>query len=119
MTIAELTAMLVQPPVGSTPADPITSGSLVSGYGADIGGALTIKSLHARWIGLRSAHPQLFQGLRTSVTIRENARSSRSESRLVVGPFSHAGGAAQLCFSLAALKLSCQPTMFDGRLALQ
>lgn len=125
MTMAELAAVLAQPPSGNgnplaNPlADPTASAALASGYGADIGGALSIKSLHARWISLRTAHPQLFEGLRPSVTIRENAHANRSELRLVVGPFPNAEGAAQLCFTLVTLKLSCQPTMFDGRLALQ
>lgn len=129
MTMAELAAMLAQPTAGNANplANPLASASLdasvsaapANAYGADIGGALTIKSLHARWISLRTAHPQLFEGLRPSVTIRENVKSSHSELRLVVGPFANAEGAAQLCFSLVALKLSCLPTMFDGRLALQ
>jgi hypothetical protein len=88
-------------------------------YGADIGSASSIKTLQTRWTGLHSAHPQLFDGLHPSVTLRENARSRRTELRLVIGPLPNAEAAARLCTALAAFKQPCQPTMFDGRLALQ
>ncbi|HUZ32253.1 MAG TPA: hypothetical protein VMV19_09165 [Xanthobacteraceae bacterium] len=89
------------------------------GYGADVGGASSIKTLHARWTVLQAAHPQLFEGLRPGVTVRDNPRSNRLELRLVVGPLPTAEAAAQLCISLAAMRVGCQPTMFDHRLALQ
>jgi hypothetical protein len=91
----------------------------LAGYGADIGGALSLNALHALWRGLRLAHPQLFQGLQAAVTIKDNIRSNRAELRLVVGPFANAEAAAQLCTALAAFRQPCQRTMFDGRLALQ
>lgn len=91
----------------------------VGSYGADIGGAASIKTLHARWIGLQAAHPQLFEGLQPGVTVRNSVHSNRLELRLVVGPLPTAEAAAQLCVSLAALRVGCQPTMFDHRLALQ
>jgi hypothetical protein len=91
----------------------------MKGYGADIGGALSIKSLHTRWSALRAAAPQLFEGLRPGVSLRENSHSKKTELRLVVGPFSNAEAAARLCIAMAALRVACQPTMFDGRLALQ
>jgi hypothetical protein len=54
------------------------------------------------------------------VSLRENQRSNRIELRLMVGPFSNAEAAAQLCALLGTFHLFCQPTMFDGRhLALQ
>jgi len=90
-----------------------------AGYGADIGSATSIKSLYARWTALRSAHPELFEGLRPGVTVRDNPHSNRLELRLVVGPLPTAEAAAQLCISLAAMRVNCQPTMFDSRLALQ
>lgn len=103
------------------PWPPDAAASLVplAGYGTDIGSALSLKALQARWAALRSAHPQLFQGLQAGVAVRDNPRSNRAELRLVVGPFSNKEAAAQLCAALAALRQFCQPTMFDGRLALQ
>ncbi len=97
------------------PPDAAASAALTQAYGADIGSALSIKALQARWAGLRSAHPQLFEGVEPVVTLRENPRSNRIELRLLVGPLPSAEAAAQLCASLAALRLFCQPTMFDGR----
>jgi hypothetical protein len=101
------------------PPDAATSLVPLAGYGADIGTALSLKALQARWAALRSGHPQLFQGLQAGVAVRDNPRSNRAELRLVVGPFSDKEAAAQLCTALAALRLFCQPTTFDGRLALQ
>ena len=136
LTQAEV-ASLIAPPVPPTgvalllPPKPATqaagapqpnaeaSPSSEATYGADVGGALSFKSLHAHWAALRSAHPQLFDGLRPAVTLREATRSSRTELRLVIGPFANAAAAAQLCVTLAAFRQPCQPTMFDGRLALQ
>jgi hypothetical protein len=119
-----IAAMLAPPSIATmpSPAGPDETAAAAmptKGYGADIGGSPSIKSLHARWMVLRAAHPQLLDGLRAGVTIHENARTNKTELRLVVGPFASAEAAGQLCASLAALKLSCQPTMFDGRLALQ
>jgi len=89
-------------------------------YGADIGSAPSMKALRARWAGIHSAHAQIFEGLQPVVTVKDNSRSNRLELRLVVGPFANAERAAELCASLAAFRLSCQPTMFDDRhLALQ
>jgi hypothetical protein len=121
-TPAAIAAMLAPPPIATmpVPAGPDEAAAMrTKGYGADIGSSMSIKSLHARWAGLRAAHPQLLDGLRAGVTIRENTRTNKTELRRVVGPFATAEAAGQLCASLAALKLSCQPTMFDGRLALQ
>lgn len=117
-----LAALLATPnpmPPGTMQGAPDESGPRLQGYGADIGGALSIKSLHTRWSALHAAAPQLFEGLRPGVSIRENLHSKRTELRLVVGPFSNAEAAARLCVALAALRVPCQPSMFDGRLALQ
>jgi hypothetical protein len=117
-----IAAMIAPPnpaPPGVTGAAADDAPSPIKGYGADIGGAASIKSLHARWVVLRAARPQLFDGLRAGVTIRESAKSTRVQLRLVAGPFASADAAAQFCASLTALKVPCQPTMFDGRLALQ
>ncbi len=110
----EAIATAIAPPSISTPV-----AETATGYGADIGSATSIKSLHARWSALHEAHPQLFEGLRPGVTVRDNLHSNRLELRLVIGPLPTAEAAAQLCISLAAMRVNCQPTMFDGRLALQ
>jgi hypothetical protein len=110
-------AVQSSPPQSQT--DPAVSAPSATAYGVDLGGAHSFKSLRARWTMIHAAHPQLFEGLRPSATLKESARSNRTELRLVVGPFANASAAAQLCAALAAFRHSCQPTMFDGRLALQ
>jgi len=89
-------------------------------YGVDIGSALSIQALRARWAAIRSAHPQLFDGLVPTVTLREMPRSNRPELRLVVGPLVSADAATRLCVSLTSYRLLCEPTIFAGQhLALE
>jgi hypothetical protein len=84
-------------------------------YGADVGSALSIQALRARWEGLRSAHPQLFSGLVPTVTLREMPQINRPELRLVVGPMVSADAATKLCSALVSYKLFCEPTIFGGQ----
>ncbi len=89
-------------------------------YGIDIASGVSLEELRTRWTAIRNAHPQLFAGLEPIATVKEFPRGNRLELRLVVGPLAEAGDAAQLCTSLAAVGLFCQPAMFDGqRLALR
>jgi hypothetical protein len=137
MTPADIAAMVkpvspapaaaANPPSSSPPAaaaaDPSpaeVSPSTATAYGADIGTASTMKALHARWSGLRAAHPALFDGLQPLVSLKQNRRTSRTELHLVVGPYSNADAAAQFCDFVVPFHLACRPAMFDGsRLALQ
>jgi hypothetical protein len=90
-----------------------------SQYGVDIGGALSIETLNARWAVIRLAHPQLFAGLQPVIALRQIVRAKRVELRLVAGPLRSAEAAAQLCAALAPFRLFCEPTHFAGqRLAL-
>ncbi len=56
-----------RPPVPATPAAIAAviapALPLPMEYGVDIGSAVSIQALRARWAGIRSAHPQLFDGL--------------------------------------------------------
>jgi hypothetical protein len=89
-------------------------------YGIDIGGALSIPVLRARWLGVRSVHQQLFEGLSPSVELRQIPPLKRPELRLVVGPLPDAAAAARLCAALLPYRLPCQPTPFDrARVALE
>ncbi len=107
------------PAAAAQPLDAIAPAANAA-YGAEIGSASSIKALHARWAGIRSAHLQLLDGLTPVVSLRENPRSHKTELRLVVGPLANAAAAAQLCATLMAVQLSCLPTMFDGHnLALE
>jgi len=107
-------------PLMSPAAKPPNTAGQPAQYGVDIGSALSIQALRARWAGIRTAHPEIFDGLQAVATLRETARSNRTELRLVVGPVPDADAAAQLCASLAKYRVFCQTTSFDGQhLALQ
>lgn len=82
-------------------------------YGIDIGSAGSIQALRARWLGIHTAHPNLFKGLEPTVTLRDIPHSNRVELHLVVGPLASAEAAGELCAALAVLRLPCQPTPFD------
>jgi hypothetical protein len=98
---------------------PESPAPLTPQYGVDIGSAVSIQVLRARWLGIRSAHAQLFDGLMPVVMLRE-VHTGRVELRLVVGPLANAEAAAELCTALAPYRLSCQPTLFNGQhVALQ
>lgn len=124
-TIASIVPPAVSPPGGigallpsRTPmrqpaADVAASTAAPDEYGVDVGSALSIEVLRARWLGIHSAHPQLFAGLTPTVMLREIPRSQRIELRLVVGPLADSGAAARLCAALAPYRLYCQPTAFD------
>jgi hypothetical protein len=107
------------PPVPSTPAAIAAviapALPLPMEYGVDIGSAVSIQALRARWAGIRSAHPQLFDGLAPTVSLSETPQSNRPELRLVLGPLASAGAAAKLCTTLERFRLTCQPTIFAGR----
>jgi hypothetical protein len=96
-------------PVASLPAaeqsPPVPPAS--STYGVDIANGSSIKILQARWAGVRTAHAQIFTGLRPVVALRDNPRSKHIGLHLVLA-------AAQFCVSLEALRLSCEPTMYDS-----
>jgi len=100
-------------PVPRTPADAASRAAAPTEYGVDMGSALSIQVLRARWLGVRSAHPQLFEGLTPTAMLREIPQSKRVELRLVVGPLADAAAAARLCALLAPYRLYCQPTVFD------
>jgi hypothetical protein len=116
-------------PAPAAPTEPQTSADLPpispsiakpSEYGVDIGNAGSVQILHARWLGIRSAHPQLFQGLTPSVALREIAKTKRIELHLMAGPLASSDAAARLCLELAPYRLYCHPTVLGpDRVALQ
>jgi len=107
------------PPVPATPAAIAAvvapAMPLPMEYGVDIGSAVSVQALRARWAGIRSAHPQLFAGLAPTISLSEMPPSNRPELRLVVGPLASADAAAKLCTTLERYRLTCQPTIFAGR----
>jgi hypothetical protein len=105
---------------GAQSASETSSAATELAYGVDLGSAVSIEVLRARWLGIRSAHWQLFDGLTPVVKLRQAVRSKRVELQLVVGPLTNAEAAARLCATLASYRLFCQPTSFGRQhLALQ
>jgi hypothetical protein len=103
VTTATVDKMLASSPTPSTQ------------YGVDIGSALSIPTLRARWAGIRSAHPRLFDDLRPVVTLKQLSHSSRVELRLVAGPLASAEAATQLCAALSPYRLFCAPATYSGQ----
>ncbi len=104
------------PELASVPQEttaPATGAASKTEYGVDIGSALSIEVLRARWLGIRSAHARLFDGLTPTAVLHEFPHSSRVELRLVVGPLASSEAAARLCAKLAPYRLFCKPTAFD------
>jgi hypothetical protein len=88
-------------------------------YGADIGNAYSLKALQMRWIDLHVAHPQLFDGLQSLVSLRKPTNQPRRAASRGRAVFERRCGAIVQRLG-RLLHVSCQPTMFDGcRLALQ
>jgi hypothetical protein len=117
-------AGLLLPPSASAPAmaDAQAEGATVSpaAYGADIGGAISMKALNARWTEVRSSHEEMFENLRPVAAVKDNPRTNRVELRLVIASFGSRAEAARLCASLATFHISCQPVMLDSQqIALQ
>jgi hypothetical protein len=107
-------------PPGAHAITPASAPGAPPAYGADLGSAVAVQTLRARWAGIRTAHPDLFAGMQAVVMLNETARPKHGELRLVVGPLPGQGAAVQLCATLATFRLSCQPTSFAGQhLALQ
>jgi hypothetical protein len=105
-----------------TMADAQPDGATASSpaYGADIGSAISMRALNARWTEVRSSHEELFENLRPVAAVKDNSRTNRVELRLVIGSFANRAEAANLCASLATFHISCQPVMLDGQqIALQ
>lgn len=109
-----------------TPADE-TTGSIASAetpakveFGVDLGPALTMGRLRARWTKLATEHPDLVKGLRPLVSVRDAGAGKPVEVRLLVGPMANVNGATGFCQALASPQYLCRPAVFDGqRLTVQ
>lgn len=89
-------------------------------FGVDLGPALTMARLRARWSKLASERPDLMKGLRPLVTVRDTGPGKPVEVRLVAGPMADVNAATEFCVALASPGYVCRPSVFDGqRLAVQ
>jgi len=102
-------------------ADAAATGSTATRteFGIDLGTAATVEGLRNLWTAIKGTQAPLLEGLRPVVAVRDGAKPSTLELRLVAGPLANAGVAAKLCAALADAGLTCAPAVFDGqRLAL-
>lgn len=111
---ATLPAPPAPPPALTASAAATSVQPPVTEYAIDLGGASFIQALSAHWAEVHGAHPQLFEGLKPVVTLKETARTKHVELRLQVGPLPSAAAASRLCASLASLRPPCRPTTLDG-----
>jgi hypothetical protein len=88
-------------------------------FGIDLGGGANFGAMHGLWSSARTKHPNLLDGLRPLISIRESTKPGKLELRLVAGPVANAAAAARLCASLAANGWACRPAVFDGQKLLQ
>ena len=88
-------------------------------FGIDLGGGANFGAMHGLWSSARSKHPNLLDGLRPLISIRESTKPGKLELRLVAGPVANAAAAARLCASLASNGWACRPAVFDGQKLLQ
>jgi len=119
---ASLAASAAAPPVAIAAAPAATAPAVAASaptphtqYAVDIGSGATIDALRARWLTVRAAHPQFFEGLEPLVGVKEVPHANRVELRLLAGPIAEPAAAAKLCAALALFGLFCQPTLFDGQ----
>jgi hypothetical protein len=96
-------------------ATPIDQNAARTEFGIDLGGGAHVDGLRALWVAAKSRHGGVLDGLRPIIAIRENARPSGVELRLVAGPIGNAATAAKLCASIVATGAICQPAVFDGQ----
>jgi hypothetical protein len=82
-------------------------------FAVDLGADASIEALRARWAKLRD-HSVLVE-LKPLVSVRDGKPPGTAELRLVAGPFANAADAARACAALAAAKIICQTTVFDGQ----
>jgi len=102
-------------PAATAPAVAASAPTPHTQYAVDIGSGVTIDALRARWLTVRAAHPQFFEGLEPLVGVKEVPHANRVELRLLAGPIAEPAAAAKLCAALALFGLFCQPTLFDGQ----
>jgi hypothetical protein len=119
-SVGDITASISKrkPPPAAPPAadEPPTTGSLITntGFAVDLGGETSIDGLRALWASMRGNHAPL-QGLRPLVSVRDGAQPGTVELRLVAGPIPNAAAAARICAALAAKRVACATTVFDGQ----
>jgi hypothetical protein len=81
-------------------------------FGIDLGGALTIDVLSARWAAVKANFGPLLTGLHPLAA--HDTRPGSSGFRLIVGPVANPAAGMQLCARFAAVRITCRTTKFAG-----
>jgi hypothetical protein len=84
-------------------------------FGVDLGPALTMSRLSARWKKLSAERPELVKGLWPVVIVHDTAPGKPVEVRLLVGPLATVNAATEFCQALASPHYICRPSVFDGQ----
>jgi len=99
---------------------PADESPLKVAFGVDLGPALTVARLRARWTKLSSERPELVKGLHPLISVRDTANGKPVEVRLLAGPMANVDGATAFCQALVSTQYLCRPSVFDGqRLAVR
>jgi len=83
-----------------------------SELGIDIGGALSLDVLGARWAAVKANYGPLLTGLHPLAA--HDQRPGSTGFRLLVGPVANPAAAMQLCARFAAARVTCRSAKFDG-----
>ena len=114
---AQISALQPQPAAAPEQAAPPAPPARAE-FGVDLGSATTVEGLRVLWTNAKSKYGGLLEGLRPVMTVRDHARPSGVELRLIAGPVTNAAAAARLCAAMNGAL--CQPAVYEGqRLALR
>jgi hypothetical protein len=81
-------------------------------FGIDLGGAVTMDVLSARWAAVKANFGPLLTGLHPLAA--PDTRPGSTGFRLLVGPVANPAAGMQLCARFAAVRISCRTAKFAG-----
>lgn len=83
-----------------------------SEFGLDLGGGVSLDSIHQRWTTVKANFGPLLSGM-YPLAARDH-RAGATGYRLVVGPLPNSAAATGLCAHFTAARTACRATKFDG-----
>jgi hypothetical protein len=81
-------------------------------FGLDLGGALTMDVLSARWAAVKANFGPLLTGLHPLAA--PDTRPGSTGFRLLVGPVANPAAGMQLCARFTAVRITCRTAKFAG-----
>lgn len=85
--------------------------------GIDLGGAVNLDVLNARWVAVKANFGPMLAGLYPRAA--ERHRQTGSDYRLIAGPLPNNAAAVQLCAKFVAARITCRAVKFDGERMVQ